>query len=65
MTATRMENFDWTALAGDLDRQGWSVLPKLLTADECDAIASMYGDTPAFRSHIVMARLGSARLREG
>jgi hypothetical protein len=58
MTATRMENFDWTALAGDLDRQGWSVLPKLLTADECDAIASMYGDTPAFRSHIVMARHG-------
>jgi hypothetical protein len=42
----------------DLDRQGWAVLPKLLAWGECDALASLYGDTPAFRSHVVMARHG-------
>lgn len=58
MTMTRIETFDWRSIAGDLDRQGWSVLPKLLTADQSDAVADMYGDTPAFRSHVVMARHG-------
>jgi hypothetical protein len=54
----RIEGFDWTAFAGDLDRQGWAVLPKFLTEDESDALAGLYGDTPAFRSHVVMARHG-------
>lgn len=58
MTATRIEDFDWPAVAGDLDRQGWAVLPKLLTAHQSNAIAGMYGDTPAFRSRVVMARHG-------
>ncbi|MBP0495918.1 2OG-Fe(II) oxygenase [Roseomonas indoligenes] len=58
MTVTRIERFDWTALAGDLDRQGWAVLPGLLTADQSDSIAALYGDTPAFRSHVIMARHG-------
>ena len=58
MITTRLQDFDWTAVAGDLDRQGWAVLPRLLTADQSDAIAGMYGDTPAFRSHVVMARHG-------
>jgi uncharacterized protein len=34
------------------------VLPGLLAADQCDAVAGLYGDTPAFRSHVVMARHG-------
>ena len=58
MTCSRIKAFDWTAMAGDLDRQGWAVLPKLLAADQCDAVAAIYGDTPAFRSHVVMARHG-------
>jgi len=61
MTASGIETFDWTAAAGDLDRQGWTVLPGLLTAEESDNIAAMYGDTPAFRSHVVMARHGFGR----
>ena len=48
-------------MAGDLDRQGWSVLPKLLTSDESDAVAGLYGDRPTFRSHVVMARHGFGR----
>ena len=58
MTTTRIEEFDWTMIAADLDRQGWGVLPKLLSADQGDAISGMYGDTPTFRSHVVMARHG-------
>jgi uncharacterized protein len=58
MTTTHFEGLDWKMIASDLDRQGWSVLPKLLTADQSDAISGMYGDTPVFRSHIVMARHG-------
>ena len=61
MTGTRIDGFDWAAVADDLDRQGWAVLPGLLDADECDAVAGMYGDTPAFRSHVVMARHGFGR----
>ena len=55
---THIEEIDWSVIVGDLDRQGWGVLPKLLTADQCDIVFGMYGDTPAFRSHIVMARHG-------
>ena len=61
MSGSRVDRFDWAAGADDLDRQGWTVLPGLLDAGECDAVAGMYGDTPAFRSHVVMARHGFGR----
>lgn len=57
----RIDEFDWTEVASSLDRQGWAILPGLLAADQCDAIAGMYGDSPAFRSHVVMARHGFGR----
>jgi len=50
--------YDWAAVGDDLDRQGWAVLPKLLTVHESDAIAGMYEETDRFRSHVVMARHG-------
>jgi len=58
MTVKRIDGFDWAAVADDLDRQGWAVLSGLLAPSECDAVAGMYGDTTAFRSHVVMARHG-------
>lgn len=58
MIGNRIAGFDWTAVADDLDRQGWAVLPRLLTRDESDALAGLYGDTPVFRSHVVMVRHG-------
>ena len=61
MNTTRIEQLDWAGITADLDRQGWAVLPKLLTADQSDGIAGLYGDTPAFRSHVVMARHGFGR----
>lgn len=56
--STRIDAYDWDAIAGDLDREGWAVLPGLLEDAECDAVAGMYGPTGAFRSHVHMARHG-------
>ena len=72
-TATRTHDFgamnvdgrvsacDWPATAQHLDAHGWALLPKLLTASECAAIAALYADDRLFRSHIVMARHGFGR----
>ncbi|EJU13673.1 hypothetical protein LH128_07572 [Sphingomonas sp. LH128] len=56
--SARIDTYDWDAIAGDLDREGWAVLPGLLEDAECDAVAGMYGPTGAFRSHVHMARYG-------
>lgn len=58
MTGAGIAGFDWAMVGDEVDRQGWAVLPKLLPWDECDALAGLYGDSPAFRSHVVMARHG-------
>jgi hypothetical protein len=54
----RVAAYDWQALAGELDSYGCAVLPKLLSAAECRAIAALYPDESRFRSHIHMARHG-------
>jgi hypothetical protein len=51
----RLEAIDWSAISSDLDAQGWAVMPKLLSAKECDAVASLYQNDEDFRSKIVMA----------
>ena len=40
---------------------GNAVLPALLSADECDALAELYPEEEPFRSRIVMARHGFGR----
>jgi hypothetical protein len=54
----RVNGFDWTALAADLDTYGCAVLKNLLSPRECGRIARLYDDPQHFRSHIVMARHG-------
>ena len=54
----RVAAHDWQAVAGDLDQYGCAVLPKLLSPEECRAIAALYPDESHFRSHIHMARHG-------
>jgi hypothetical protein len=49
---------DWTSLYAALDAQGWALLPRLLTADECETTAAGYDSGQGFRSHVVMARHG-------
>ena len=54
----RIEGLDWEATVLDLDRQGWAVLPKLLTPGECRDVAGLYNEEELFRSKVVMARHG-------
>ncbi len=49
------------ALEQALDRDGWALLPGLLSADECGALAALYDEEDRFRSHIIMARHGFGR----
>ncbi len=48
---------DWTTVATELDAQGCAVIPRLLDAEACAALASRY-DGQGFRSHVHMARHG-------
>jgi hypothetical protein len=47
-----------TDLAAALDRDGYAVLPRLLSADECRDLAALYDERERFRSRVVMARHG-------
>ena len=57
----RLKAIDWPSISSDLDAQGWAVMPKLLSAKECEAVASLYQKDESFRSKIVMARHGFGR----
>jgi hypothetical protein len=58
---TRLDQVDWAQVHADLDAQGWSVAPSLLTHAEADAISGLYHRAEGFRSHVVMARHGFGR----
>jgi hypothetical protein len=55
---TRVNAYDWRALAGELDGFGCAILPKLLLPEECEAISGLYPQERHFRSHVIMARHG-------
>jgi uncharacterized protein len=57
----RVENYDWDAIGLDLNAFGSAVLEKLLTANECDSVVSLYADDERFRSCVNMARHGFGR----
>ena len=57
----RVDAIDWTEAEAHLDGHGFSTIERILTADECRAIASLYDDDGAFRSRVVMARHGFGR----
>ncbi|HAP47175.1 MAG TPA: proline hydroxylase [Afipia sp.] len=58
---TRVGAMDWPDIATHLDGNGWAVLPRLLSPDECGSLAGLYGEDGIFRSHIIMARHGFGR----
>ncbi|MEI9850288.1 MAG: 2OG-Fe(II) oxygenase [Sphingomonas sp.] len=57
----RVAGYDWPARTAELDSYGCTVLPKLLSPEECRAIAGLYPDESHFRSRVVMARHGFGR----
>jgi hypothetical protein len=60
-SSDRVDAIDWRAASADLDAQGWAILPRLLSAPECDAIVDLYGNDERFRSQVIMARHGYGR----
>jgi hypothetical protein len=54
----RIAACDWQALETELDSYGCSVLPGLVSSDECRALAALYAEGRHFRSSVVMARHG-------
>ncbi|NBU28650.1 MAG: proline hydroxylase [Caulobacteraceae bacterium] len=57
----RLASADWDRMATDLDRQGWSVLPAILSAQDCESMAGLYDQADGFRSQVIMARHGFGR----
>lgn len=57
----RLAAVDWERAARELDEQGCAVVPGLLRADECAALAAMYGREELFRSKVIMSRHGFGR----
>ncbi len=57
----RVDAIDWAHASAQLDESGWATIEQMLDADECRALAALYGDDRLFRSHIVMARHGFGR----
>ena len=58
--AQRAVAIDWPTTTEALHQQGNAVLPQLLSATECAALARLYGnaDESTFRSRVVMQRHG-------
>jgi hypothetical protein len=61
LMADRLAGADWDAVALDLDARGYATIGALLSPDECDAVAGLYGRDAGFRSTVIMARHGFGR----
>jgi hypothetical protein len=55
------ETIDWTAAQQDLDREGFAILPRLLTPAASRDTAALYEQADGFRSRVVMQRHGYGR----
>ena len=56
ITAIALADYDWAGVERALDACGNAVLPGLLTARQCAALAALYAREEGYRSRIVMAR---------
>ncbi|HLU02589.1 MAG TPA: 2OG-Fe(II) oxygenase, partial [Advenella sp.] len=59
--AATINNADWHALERSLDHDGNAIMPGLLTAAQCEALAAGYSREQDYRSRVVMARHGFGR----
>jgi uncharacterized protein len=59
--AAHVNSFDWQRISQELDSQGSIVLERLISVDQCQALAAMYPKDEFFRSRVVMGRHGFGR----
>lgn len=60
-SAKKVASYDWADVERALDARGNAVLPGLLTAAQCEALAALYAREEGYRTRIVMARHGFGR----
>ena len=53
-----MRSLDWRQIEDALNAHGYAVVPGLLDADACSALAGQYDEASRFRSKVVMQRHG-------
>jgi hypothetical protein len=58
---SRIQVLDWERISRDLDDQGNAILKRILSVNECQALAALYPDDSLFRSRVVMSRHGFGR----
>ncbi|MFL9945103.1 2OG-Fe(II) oxygenase [Paraburkholderia agricolaris] len=59
--AQRVGALDWFDLEEELNGHGCAMLPRLLSAQECDALVALYPRDDLYRSRVVMAQHGFGR----
>jgi hypothetical protein len=59
--AAQIAALDWASIAAQLDSHGCATTGRLLTAQQCAALAASYASDALFRSRVVMARHGFGR----
>jgi hypothetical protein len=61
----RLADFDWTVLAANLDAEGFTLTPPLLSPQQCAEVIDLFDNDKVFRSTVVMARhaFGEGRYR--
>ncbi|HEX4576301.1 MAG TPA: 2OG-Fe(II) oxygenase [Edaphobacter sp.] len=57
----RVAALDWGRIGEELDAQGNAVVERVLTPEECRALAELYPDDSVFRSRVVMGSHGFGR----
>jgi uncharacterized protein len=57
----RVDPLGWQRIGKELDEQGSSLLPGVLSREECQALAGVYPEDGLFRSRVVMGRHGFGR----
>ena len=53
-----MRSLDWRQIEDALNAHGYAIVPGLLDADACSALAAQYDEASRFRSKVVMQRHG-------
>jgi uncharacterized protein len=58
---SRIQTLDWEWISRELDEHGNANLERILSVNECQAVAALYTHDSLFRSRVVMARHGFGR----
>jgi len=58
---SRIQTLDWEGISQELDDRGNVIFKRVLSVNECQAVAALYRHDSLFRSRVVMARHGFGR----